>query len=218
MGENKHLDKNRGRQLSKKFEDRPWAKQLESLTGKPITRRSDIVSTRSIVYLLLDISESMSEPAKINQAIEGAKDFAKDAIGKKYEIGLIMFSTDAHEVCSYTSDVNIVLSSLSDAVPDGLTNMSKALTLATRILEGKRGLRVICLFTDGWPNDPEDTLQAAKLAKDAGIDIITMGTQDCDYNFLSKLASREQLTQIVSSEKINIGFKSMAKLLPPPPE
>ena len=70
--------------------------------------------------------------------------------------------------------------------------------------------------TDGQPDKVGAALKAGQAAKDDGIDIITIGTDDADQEFLKKLASRADLGRRVSQEKFAQGIASASQLLPPP--
>ena len=50
--------------------------------------------------------------------------------------------------------------------------------------------------------------------KDREIDIITIGTEDADRIFLKELASRSDLSVMVSSDDLGSGIASTAKMLP----
>ena len=85
------------------------------------------------------------------------------------------------------------------------THMAKAIDLATRLLKGMTGARVIVIVTDGMPNgtgDPNASLKAGYDAKRSGIDIIAIGTDDADKEFLKRLASRTELGVKVESKNL----------------
>ena len=70
------------------------------------------------------------------------------------------------------------------------------------------------VITDGMPDHEEKALDAARDAKERGIDIITVGTDDADRVFLEKLASRKDLVVVVKSEQLGEGITSAAGMLP----
>lgn len=91
--------------------------------------------------------------------------------------------------------------------------MTHALQLATEELTPINGLRAIVVVTDGMPNDPTTTLSMAQRAKKNGIEIIAIGTDDADKDFLNKLASRSDLMIKVSRELLGQSVASAAKML-----
>lgn len=88
--------------------------------------------------------------------------------------------------------------------------------MAVEALKGVEGERAIVVATDGQPDKVSAALNEAQAAKDAGIDIITIGTDDADQTFLKQLASRADLGRKVAAEKFAEGIASTAQLLPAP--
>ena len=86
--------------------------------------------------------------------------------------------------------------------------------LAIDKLGAQAGPRAIVVVTDGLPNNREEALAVAQEAKNGGIDIITIGTEDADKAFLAKLATRSGLSVVVSDEDLGRGIASTAKMLP----
>jgi Mg-chelatase subunit ChlD len=166
-----------------------------------------------LVYLLLDCSGSMSGH-KLAQAKHGVLEFAQNAFGKGYWLGLITFDTSAREVFGPTQDLGSVKSALPGVGIGGSTNMTEGIRLGVQMLDGTGGIRCLVLFTDGMPDEEGSALEAANDAKNRGIEIITVGTEDADRKFLAKWATREDLASIVNSRQLGQGLASAAKLLP----
>lgn len=172
------------------------------------------------LYILLDCSGSM-EGEKLNKAKKGSLNFAKEAQIKGYAIGLVKFDSDATHICKPLRDISVLSHYLEGIKAGGSTNIADAIQLAKQKLLNKTGFRVMVIVTDGEPTDGEPTpreatLKAAKEAKIIGIDIITIGTDDADRNFLSKLASKTELSVKVKRDQLEKGITSMTKLLPQP--
>ncbi len=178
--------------------------------GKPV---ESTVLRGGSVYLVIDCSGSM-EGQKIAQAKEGALDFAREALTKRYAIGLISFSSDATHVCEPREEVSHIQRRLPDLESDGSTNMAMAIELATAKLKGKPGPMAMVMITDGMPDHVGAALSAARDAKKLGIDIITVGTDDADLIFLQKLASQDDLVVMVTREELGKGITSAANMLP----
>ena len=80
--------------------------------------------------------------------------------------------------------------------------------------QNKKGLLVMVIITDGVPDSQVEALTEAEQAKKKGIEIITIGTDDADSNFLKKIASRANLGVKVTREQFKEGITSAAKMLP----
>lgn len=180
--------------------------------GKPII---GTVATGH-VYLLVDKSASMSGD-KIGQAKRGALNFAKEALGKGYYTGLIQFDSASKLLCEPFKDISTIEKAIARMETGDNTHMAKAINLAHNLLKGKFGMRVMVIVTDGMPNgdgDPVASLRAGEVAKKAGIDIIVIGTDDADQEFLKRLASRSELGVKVDSKKLEKTITDSARMLP----
>ena len=183
------------------------------------------------VYLLVDCSASM-EGDKFDQAKRGAAGFARDAIDKGYATGLIQFYWSANYLSEPTRDMSMLESNigrlkvkkvgLGEALGSlfhkwgGGTNMAEGIRLAHERLMTKTGAKAIVIITDGQPNaegDPEKSLRAGESAKKDRIDIITIGTDQADQQFLKKLASRADLGMKVDKENLQDAIISSVNLL-----
>ncbi len=182
--------------------------------GKPVSSSSGLTG---YVYLLVDCSASM-EGDKLKQAKKGALNFAKDALGKGYFTGLIRFDSSPKLICEPFKDVSNLEKRLVGLEIGDTTHMAKAINLAHELLKEMPGTRVIVVVTDGMPNGPGDpvaSLNAGQNAKKNGIDIIAIGTDDADQEFLKRLASRAELGIKVPSKQLEKTITSSAKMLPP---
>jgi Mg-chelatase subunit ChlD len=199
---------------SKRTEISTSAKGIEiERKGKPI-----VGSTKTgYVYLLVDCSISM-RGNKITQAKNGALSFAKNALAKGYITGLIQFDSDARLLCEPGEDISILARAVEKINIGDLTHMAKAIDKAYNHLKDMTGAKVIVVVTDGVPNgegDPETTLRTAKMAKTNGIDIIVIGTDDADREFLRQLASRSDLSVKTANIQLEKTIGEAAIMLPP---
>jgi Mg-chelatase subunit ChlD len=167
------------------------------------------------VYLLIDCSASMAG-YKLEEAKQGVLDFAREAIRKEYLIGLIEFASSATILYKPGQDIALLGECLRPMRASGGTNMAAALKMANDALKGMKRDRAIVIATDGQPDKVGAALKAGQSAKNEGIDIITIGTDDADQEFLKKLASRADLGRKVPKEKFAQGIASASQLLPPP--
>jgi len=177
--------------------------------GKPVKAAW---AESGIVYLAVDRSGSM-EGDKLAQAKRGALDFAKEARRKGYLTGLIAFDSYATRLCSPQKDISVLQKALEPVVVSGTTNMTHAIELAVEELRSKKGKRVLVIVTDGEPDNAGSCLAAGRRAKKEGIEIIAVGTDDADYGFLRKIASRTDLAALVQRHQLREGVAATAKLL-----
>ncbi len=207
MSEDKRITstENRNQALAQK---KDWMKRLETLSGRPIDKST------GLTYLLVDCSGSMADDNKLSFAKNGGKGYAKDAREKGYSVGLIKFDSNASHVLTPKNDLAEFNSKIEGLTIGGSTNMAEAINISVTQLADKSGNRVICIATDGQPDEPDKTLEAAGRAKKAGIEIMTIGTPDADNEFLRKLATRKELAVEVKTHQLQEGIVSMAKLLP----
>lgn len=186
-----------------------WEKKVQSLIGKPID-----VPERRTVYLLIDCSGSMAVDNKMEQAKSGAYNFAVDASKKNYSIGIINFDSTAQLILSAQKNLSEINNSLKSLRATGSTNMTDAFNLAISCFDGVKGEKFICIVTDGEPDNRMTTLQARNRAVNVGVEIMTIGTDDADKDFLDQLATRKELSVKVSRQQLKEGISDMAKLLP----
>jgi Mg-chelatase subunit ChlD len=153
---------------------------------------------------------------KIKQAKQGATGFAEEAFRKGYKVGLIQFGSYASPVAEASFESGSIRAGVEKlfADPNGSTNMTAGIELSINKLRDVQGDRVICIVTDGQPDNREAALSMAREAKKLRIDIMTIGTDDADRAFLEQLATRKELSTKVEREKLQEAITSMAKLLP----
>src|ERR1022692_1446908 len=127
----------------------PLSKRLSELTGgRPVKAPMDLTKAvallqpippapawRGVVLALIDVSGSMSgEP--LAQAKRGIVDFARDAIEKRYDVGLIAFGNEANEVAAPIREIRAIARAAERLSAEGGTDMSGAILLATERLKG----------------------------------------------------------------------------------
>ncbi|MFN3533614.1 MAG: vWA domain-containing protein [Candidatus Brocadia sp.] len=193
-----------------RFQQKNWVKKLEAVSGKPVLPRR----SGKIVYLLVDCSGSMAEGNKMMQAKKGAIGFAEEAQRKEYSVGLIQFASHAEHVLEPQNELTNLNTNMERLSANGSTNMAAAIKIARNNLFDKAGEKVICIVTDGMPDDKKATLEAANEIRTQGVEIMTIGTDDADKEFLEALATRKELSLKVLRDQLERGIISMAKMLP----
>ena len=96
----------------------------------------------------------------------------------------------------------------------GSTNMTDAIKMAFEKLVNRKGMSAMVIVTDGMPDNPTSAIEAAQKAKEKGIKIIAIGTDDAEQEFLKELASETELSVRVARDKLERIISSAAKLLP----
>ena len=213
------LDKNKpsppdrkGKDISSRFPKKEWAEKL----GTPIQKPERRPQFPAQVYILIDCSGSMGSGTKMDQAKKGAVGFAKEAHEKGYAVGLVTFGLDAERILPPQTDTGALFACIELLSADGGTPLTEALETAVDGLgpAAKGGEKVICVVTDGEPNNTETALAVAQDARRMNIDILAIGTDDADMQFLKELATQENLSRKVAREHFEEGISSMAKMLP----
>jgi len=167
-----------GKRLSKKVK-----REEISLDALEVSQHLDVA-------LLLDASGSMAGQ-KIEDAKEAVVNFL-DRLQGTIRLGLISFGDpNAHIRHDLTTDFSTIKSAVRKLSATGGTPMAEAISLAhTNILGYQGAINVMILLTDGQPNNPTTTEQAANTSKSKGVRIITIGVgSDVDSAFLRRIAS-----------------------------
>lgn len=196
------------RSIAAKYKHKDWVRKLEAASGKPV----QLPQKTGCVYLLIDCSSSMG--SKMEQAQSGSIAFSDEARRKGYLIGLIAFASSAEHVLEPQPDLTVLSNSIMRLIPSGSTNLTDAIRIAKDELIDKASERVICVVTDGMPNNEHTALEAARAAHNSGIDIMTIGTDDADRDFLRRLSTSNELAMRVSNNELESAIASMAKMLP----
>jgi Mg-chelatase subunit ChlD len=184
-----------------------------SLTKKSsdlVSRRGEV---RGTVYLLLDCSASMSSHGKLEQLKKGSLRFFAEAWQRNYAVGAIDFSSRAGCLLGATRDFYRFQKQIMRLYADGRTAMDSAIRLGTWRLRFRRGYRAMILITDGQPDYPEATLQAARVAQRLGIELIAVGTAGANEAFLSSLTPKPELVTMVEMKQLEAGIADTAKKL-----
>jgi Mg-chelatase subunit ChlD len=175
-----------------------------------VHRRSKVKGT---IYLLLDCSASMSSDGKLGQLKRGSLRFFTEAWQRDYTVGAIDFSSRAGCLLGATRDFYRFQKQIMRLGADGRTAMDSAIRLGTWRLKFQRGYRAMILITDGQPDCPEATLQAARIARGLGIELIAVGTSGADEAFLSSLTPKPELANVVDVNQLEEGIVNAVKAL-----
>lgn len=162
--------------------------------------------------LLIDTSGSMSVNSKMRQAKTGAIDFARSAANKGYATGLTIFADRGAVVADPTTDIDR-LSRKVEKVEVGMVGGGNASPMGFEVVEKYPDLSAVVVVTDGYMDNPQDTLVYANRLKSRGIQIICIGTDDADRAFLRALASADDLATHVPSHNVGTAIADASRLL-----
>jgi Mg-chelatase subunit ChlD len=156
----------------------------------------------------------MADADKLPQAKRGTLKFFLEAWQRDYAVGVITFASRAWCLLSAGKSIYALVRRLERVEPNGRTAMASAVTMAVRRLRRRRGQRRIVLITDGMPDSREATLFAVRRARSLGIEVIAVGTDGADWNFLAALTPRPELAVKVPNAELESAIGAAADMLP----
>ena len=133
------------------------------------------------LLVAVDTSRSMLsndvQPNRLDRVKLAIQDLIDELQGDR--VGLIAFAGRAFLQAPLTIDYDAVIEAVNDldtkTIPEGGTNISSAITLATQSFgKSAMGNRALIIFTDGEELSG-DAVKTAKAAADAGVRIFTIG-------------------------------------------
>ena len=150
---------------------------------------------------------------KLNVAVDGAKGFVDKAIAKKL-VGIVVFGSSAEIGIGAVPDGERLKAALGNVehhyLVGGSTNLAHALQL---LFDYPSPIETVLVVTDGRPDDPAAALANGKLLKNMGTDILVIGTEDADWQFLNELRSRSDLSIRTSDEGLEQAITNASRLL-----
>src|ERR1051326_5553535 len=133
------------------------------------------------LLIAVDTSRSMLsndvQPSRLERVKLAIQDLIDELQGDR--VGLIAFAGRSFLQAPLTIDYDAVIEAVNDldtkTIPEGGTNISSAITLATQSFgKSAMGNRALIIFTDGEELSG-DAVKTAKAAADAGVRIFTVG-------------------------------------------
>jgi hypothetical protein len=163
--------------------------------------------------LIIDPEQASKYRTKLQVAVAGVQGFVDRIIGTKM-VGIVLFGSTAELYRTATYDGIALEDAISgiDKHPlrGGSTNLADALYL---LVVDKKSVETIVVVTDGKPDNSAMALANGKLLKDAGAEILVIGTEDADWTFLSSLRSRASLSIRTSDEGLEQAITNASRLL-----
>lgn len=188
---------------------------FELLAPRAATPAPVATPTAQRVALLIDTSGSMADDNKIQEVKRAAMSYV-DGQDKQVSIALVSFATDATVSTPPTTDAGALKAAISGLSATGATNMAEGLQAAASTLEDTSNAgRTILLFTDGVPGsnaEPAEvakprTLAAAETIRNAGTQIVAIGTEDADTDFLAQVTGSRDLVFPTTAGSFNAAFQ-----------
>lgn len=164
-------------------------------------------TTNRTVFVLVDASGSMAV-RKFEAATRGALDFGLVCISKQYEVGVVVFSDKAAASSPTTDPVALRAKIDKLECSSGGTMLASALI---HTIEFKPAY--VLVVTDGEVSDSGKSLDAAHRLKSSGTEILTIGTDDANQEFLKQLASRSDLSVKVAPADLTKTISDASRLL-----
>jgi Mg-chelatase subunit ChlD len=164
-------------------------------------------TTNKTVFVLVDASGSMAMK-KFEDATKGALEFGLICISKRYQVGVVVFS-DKALASSPTADPAAFRAKIDKVkCTSGGTLLASALG---HTVDYKPAY--VHVVTDGEVADSVQSLDVAERLKSSGTEILTIGTDDADQDFLKQLASRSDLSVKVASAELAQTISDTSRLL-----
>ncbi len=150
---------------------------------RSVNIEKEVITYGVDIIIALDASSSMKAiDFKPKNRFYVAKKVIKDFIKKRKNdrIGIVVFSREAYTKCPLTTDKDVLLKMVDDikiGILDDGTAIGDGIAVSIKRLENSKAKsKVIILVTDGVNNSGMvDPITAAKLAKEKGIKIYTIG-------------------------------------------
>lgn len=164
------------------------------------------------IALVIDCSGSMSHSQKLDYAKKAAIQFLDD-IDPSFQVGLITFKSQPRVRMPLTNDFEALGQKIESLSASGGNSDEGAIALARdRVLAKSENMKVLVLLADGRPADEVAMLRETRLAKEEGIQIITVGVgDDVDSDLLTVVASTpEDYYFVEESVQLESTFTALA--------
>ncbi|MGA3168756.1 MAG: VWA domain-containing protein [Terriglobia bacterium] len=184
--------------------------ELSQLTGIPVPSRD------GGTVLLVERGLCDKYKTKLQAALAGTRGFANKALATKM-VGIVLFSSDAQLYHTASHDRKALQDAITTAESHPLRGGSTNLTEALAVLLNLDGpfVELAVVVTDGKPDNAASALINGEMLKAMGTDILVVGTEDADWDFLGKLRSRPDLSIRTSDEGFEKAITDASRLLKP---
>lgn len=181
-------------------------------------REENIKAEGIDIMMSLDLSSSMLAQDFVPNRLEASKRVAADFVKKRIfdRIGLVVFAGEAFTQCPLTTDHDVVqqfLASLECGILEDGTAIGMGLSTAVnRLKDSEVESKIVILLTDGVNNTGYVApLQAAKLAKEFGIKVYTIGVGSTG-NTMAPSARRRDGQYVFGMVRVEIDEQLLSKI------
>jgi Ca-activated chloride channel family protein len=179
---------------------------IGAILGEILLAGTRMPSSPQAVALLIDCSGSMYGP-KLHEVKEAALRFVRRQDLSKVNIAVVGFGSQAHVTAGLSTRQPALEQGIRGLADGGGTRMDVGLQVATQQLSQTSAQRHILLFTDGMPDSQESTVRAAQSARDLGIRIVAVATDDADTAFLARLTGNPLLVFRTATGRFEEAFR-----------
>jgi hypothetical protein len=162
-----------------------------TLTVKGVSK--DLTTTEPVdAVLVIDRSESMAQSARLEAAKIAAKNFIALLNPETDRVGLVSFAATATVDQSLTFNQQDVTSKIDGLNAGGLTAIEDSIHLANAVLASQgrvRAAHLELILSDGLTNIGSSSSKEAEKAREAGIEIYTIGINAVDDTLLKNIAT-----------------------------
>ena len=163
--------------------------------------------TNHAIVLLIDSSSSMGD-GKLDEVKSAATDFVQRQDLSNNKLAVVNFGNTVSSLTSLTNNPNRLKTAINSLRSSGGTPMAEGINVAVSELRSTLLNPSILLFTDGLPDDPDLTIEAAKAAKRQSIKVVAVATGDADVNFLADLTGDSSLVFFANSGEFDRAFQA----------
>lgn len=149
------------------------------------------------IALVLDTSGSMLDGGKMREVVRVSSSFVERQNLSRVEISVVAFDTTGQTVSGLSRDKDTILRALSSLEAGGATNLAQGLEKGLDSLRTESAVQrnTLLVFTDGVPADENGDERAARIqalevaarVRNSGVQILAIGTEDADINFLAQV-------------------------------
>jgi molecular chaperone DnaK len=195
-------------------ESDPLPEDIDWMGSSP----KDAVDTTSVkdknIVLCVDLSRSMTgEP--IEKAQESMKSFVESLAADDVKFGLVAVGDKVKIKQDMTDDKYMLLNAIDDlrVKEVGRGTDGSPFETARGMLEGRRGINLIVVLTDGIWGKRDRALSQFAAVKADGINTIAIGFGEADTGFLMSIATLEEGALFTSLDRLGATFSTIASAI-----
>lgn len=201
-----------GRQLVMHRE--PIPEDMSWTDGSPADNQPESVAEPGTVYLLIDLSGSMSG-RPLQEAIKAANDFVSQLDLSTFAIGVGGFGSKFVNFCSPTHDERALRDCIDSLGVGRKTGYGTESPLGHMppLLSEFGGTKLIIILTDGSWFNAGAAVSEAQRCNDMGIDTIGIGIGEADEKFLKRISSIQDLSGLTDLSHLSESFSKIARAI-----